>query len=135
MPKPKPAKSKSSKSSKKSNTQELPDDIIPQLVCQLKEISIVLLILISPTYITKYPTIKLLQKLIQIAIEILLNDNTEPIKFSDSKTTKKVNKNITTIKESKVMDILKPYLEEYRGENIEEGIKQLYIYMHVINLY
>lgn len=131
MPPKKPkSKSKSKKGAVELN--KLPDDIIPQLVCQLKEISIVLLTLISPSYKDQHPTIGYIITLIKISIEILLNDNSNPILSKTFPEVKTINKYINTVKKQPIFLFIKPYLEEYKGEKLDEGIKVLYLFIQYI---
>ena len=132
MPKKKKTKKKESGLNKKTDLNELPDDIIPQLVCQLQEISIVLLTLISPSYKEQHPTITYIITLIKISIEIVLNDNSSPLESKTVPQVKTINEYINTLKKQSIFLLIKPYLEEYRGDKLTDGIKELYLFIQYI---
>ena len=115
-----------------NDVQERPEEVIPELYCDLKDISYVLLILCSPTYEQKYPNIKILLKIIKIAVAILLSENKEPIQLSDKKTQKNINTKLNNIKKTDVYkNYIKPYVETYKN-NITEGAKQLFLLVNII---
>ena len=131
MPKKKKGK-KNKKDAATTDSQDTPEEVIPQLYCDLKEISYVLLILCSPTYEEKYPNIQLLYKIIEISIEILLSENKKPIQLSDKKFQKNINTKLNSLKETDFYkNYIRPYIEEYKTD-IKSGIKNVFLFVNVL---
>jgi hypothetical protein len=112
--------------------EDIPDEIIPQLVCGLEDISFVLLILYSDE---EYPNKELVFTIINIGIEVFLTTNKSPLDLGDSNATEQINKGINKFKETDIYKYIKEYVEPYKkgGEgDLREGLKTLYLLINSI---
>ena len=89
---------------------ELPEEIIPQLFCSLNEISIVLLLIYSLYDSDIYPNIKILYKMIELGVEIMLTENNSPIQIpSDIKLQINLNDEVTELEINRISEALREH--------------------------